>query len=69
MKPDSKSKRRQRSNPNERIFHDGKQNGIKSQFDFESSFPAALSIRHDGCLLKNQEDYEFRRCTFNKVGL
>ena len=103
---------------NERIFHDGKQNGIQSQFDFESSFsgpnpnlelvnpgpgpdfertdgpgqetvdvtedvrkdmtppgvaemvnPAALSIRHDGCLLENQEDYEFRRCTFNKVGL
>ena len=103
---------------NERIFHDGKQNGIQSQFDFESSFsgpnpnlelvnpgpgpdfertdgpgqetvdvtedvrkdltppgvaemvnPAALSIRHDGCLLENQEDYEFRRCTLNKVGL
>ena len=103
---------------NERIFHDGKQNGIQSQIDFESSFsgpnpnlelvnpgpgpdfertdgpgqetvdvtenvgkgltppgvaemvnPAALSIRHDGCLLENQEDYEFRRCTFNKVRL
>ena len=104
---------------NERIFHDGKQNGIQSPF--ESSFsgpnpnlelvnpgpvgpgpdfertdgpaketddtvenvesnltppgvedmvnPAALSIRRDGCLLENQEDYEFRRCTLNKEGL
>ena len=104
---------------NERIFHDGKQNGLQSQF--ESSFtgpnpnlelvhpepvgpgpdfertdgpgqetvdatenvvsdltppgvaemvnPAALSVRRDGCLLENQEDYEFRRCTLNKEGL
>ena len=28
---------------------------------------AALSIRRDGCLLENQEDYEFRHCTLKKI--
>ena len=28
---------------------------------------AALSTRRDGCILENQEDYEFRRCTFEKT--
>ena len=28
--------------------------------------PAALSIRGDGCLLENQEDYEFRHCTLKR---
>ena len=28
---------------------------------------AALSTRRDGCILENQEDYEFRRCSFEKT--
>ena len=27
----------------------------------------ALSSRRDGCILENQEDYEFRRCSFEKT--
>lgn len=29
--------------------------------------PAALSIRRDGCLLENQDDYEFRHCTLKRI--